>query len=277
MNSCQVSENDHSCGETEITDDHLRLNINSNPGDSINEKPPRKVLDEMTETLSELFCIRHYPFAVFLSVLMFLSSIADQDIIDTIVLYVEFQYQWSLFQVGAMMAWAGVWIAIFQALVLKFLLTKMNERSILLLGLIFYVFGHMLIAFAFEGWMLYFILLLPCAGSIGTPTLQSLLLSAVPVERHGTVLGFLTSVTTVARMIGALIATNVFAYFTLIFPGAPYIVGSWIYFLTTVLAFFIFKRYPISSQPSVVQQESNNEKENKPKSQNFDEEENSLI
>jgi DHA1 family tetracycline resistance protein-like MFS transporter len=79
-------------------------------------------------------------------------------------------------------------------------------------------------------WMLIF--LIPyCLGGIGMPNLVSKLVKAVPENEQGELQGALTSITSVATIIGPLIMTTLFAFATkegssFHFPGAPFILGG---------------------------------------------------
>ena len=67
---------------------------------------------------------------------------------------------------------------------------------------------------ASQGWMLYVTIVIGSAGGIAVPALQSLITKMTAPTEQGAVQGVLISVQSIAAILGPLIATNLFGYFT---------------------------------------------------------------
>ena len=105
-----------------------------------------------------------------------------------------------------------------------------NERSIYI-GLALYAVGLFLFAFASQTWMMFAFLVPYCLGGIAGPALQAIISNHVPANEQGELQGALTSLISVTTIIGPLVMTNLFAYFTqpstpIHFSGAPFLLGA---------------------------------------------------
>jgi DHA1 family tetracycline resistance protein-like MFS transporter len=80
-----------------------------------------------------------------------------------------------------------------------------------------------------------------CLGGISGPALQGIISSNVPSNEQGELQGGLTSLMSATSIVGPILMTSLFSYFTnvnapVIFPGAPFLVGSILMLLSTFLA-----------------------------------------
>jgi DHA1 family tetracycline resistance protein-like MFS transporter len=117
-----------------------------------------------------------------------------------------------------------------------------HERSIYI-GLILYAVGMFLFAFASASWMMFVFLVPYCLGGIAGPALQATISSHVPANAQGELQGILTGLMSLTSIIGPLLMTNLFYYFTkssapLHFPGAPFFLGG---ALMLASAFFAYR------------------------------------
>jgi DHA1 family tetracycline resistance protein-like MFS transporter len=108
---------------------------------------------------------------------------------------------------------------------------KLGQKRSVYFGLILFGVGLLLFAFASQGWMMYAFLIPYCLGGIAGPALQSIISGQVPANEQGELQGGLTSLLSLTSIIGPLLMTNLFAYFTksgapFYFPGAPFVMGA---------------------------------------------------
>ena len=88
-----------------------------------------------------------------------------------------------------------------------------------------------------------FAFLIPyCLGGIAGPALQATISGHVPPNAQGELQGILTSLMSVTSIIGPLLMTNLFYYFTkpsapVHFSGAPFFVGAVLMLLSAVFAY----------------------------------------
>jgi len=144
--------------------------------------------------------------------------------------------------IGYSLSLVGALVAFVQAgLIRKVHPLLGNERSIYI-GLVFYSLGMFLFAFASETWMMFVFLVPYCLGGIAGPALQATISSHVPPNAQGELQGILTSLMSLTSIIGPLLMTNLFYYFTkesapVHFPGAPFFLGAVLMLLSAVFAY----------------------------------------
>lgn len=156
------------------------------------------------------------------------------------------KFRWSEAVIGYSLGMVGILVAVVQGVLMRFINPKLgNERSVYL-GLTLYAVGLLLFAFASQTWMMFVFLIPYCLGGIAGPALQSIISGEVPSNEQGELQGALTSLVSVTSIIGPLIMTNLFAYFTrphtpVRFAGAPYLLGAVLMLLSAVLSYFALR------------------------------------
>jgi DHA1 family tetracycline resistance protein-like MFS transporter len=194
-----------------------------------------------------LIQLKKYQSVIGLAASLFLIYIAGQAVQSVWTYYTMQKFNWSEGTVGFSLAFVGVLTAAVQGGLIRVIIPKIgNERSIWI-GLLFYAAGLILFAFATKGWMMFAFLIPYCLGGIAGPAIQGYISSSVPPNAQGEVQGGLTSLMSLSAIIGPLLMTQSFYYFTkpnrfFQFPGAPYIIGSVLMLLSAVLAVRSFKR-----------------------------------
>ena len=108
-------------------------------------------------------------------------------------------------------------------------------------GILIYAAGLLLFAGATEGWMMFAIMVPYCFGGIAGPALQGIMSNQVPPNEQGELQGGLTSLISVTSIIGPLLMTNLFAFFTgensmVHFPGMPFAAGAFLCILSAWFA-----------------------------------------
>ena len=120
-----------------------------------------------------------------------------------------------------------------------------NERSVYI-GLAIYSVGMLSFAFANQSWMMFAFMVPYCLGGIAGPALQAILAGHVPPNEQGELQGALTSMISLTSIVGPLVMTNLFAYFTkpaapVHFSGAPFLLGSVLLLVSAVVAYFVLR------------------------------------
>jgi MFS transporter, DHA1 family, tetracycline resistance protein len=100
-----------------------------------------------------------------------------------------------------------------------------------------------------------FLFMIPyCLGGIANPGLQSIIAGQIPSNEQGELQGALTSLMSVTSIVGPLIMTNLFAYYTkpgapIHFSGAPFLLGAILMLLSTWFAWRNLQRTsPVASR-----------------------------
>ena len=105
-----------------------------------------------------------------------------------------------------------------------------------------YTIGLVLFGIADQSWMMFAFLLPYCLGGIAQPAIQALMAGHVPRNEQGELQGALTSVMSLAAIIGPVLMNNLFFYFThkdapFLLPGAPFLLGSFLMLCSSLLAY----------------------------------------
>jgi DHA1 family tetracycline resistance protein-like MFS transporter len=101
-------------------------------------------------------------------------------------------------------------------------------------------------AFANQSWMMFVFMIPYCLGGIAGPALQAILAGHVPRNEQGELQGALTSMISLTSIIGPLVMTNLFAWFTkprasVHFSGAPFLLGSILLMISALIAFSVLR------------------------------------
>ncbi|HLY70949.1 MAG TPA: MFS transporter, partial [Puia sp.] len=128
----------------------------------------------------------------------------------------------------------------------RFINPKLGNEKSVYAGLILYTLGMVLFAFATQSWMMFVFLIPYCLGGIAGPALQAIITSHVPPNEQGELQGSVTSLMSATSIVGPLIMTNLFYYFTkdgspVHFPGAPFLLGSMLIFVSCLVAYKTLK------------------------------------
>jgi MFS transporter, DHA1 family, tetracycline resistance protein len=198
--------------------------------------------------LGSLKQLTKYPVMAGMVVSFLLIYIASHAIQSTWNFFTFEVMQWNESQVGWSLGFVGVMVALVQGLLIRVITPKIGVKRSVYLGLLLYAFGLLLFSFATEGWMMYAILIPYCLGGIAGPALQSIISAHVPSNEQGELQGGLTSLISVTSVVGPLMMTRLFYMFTdnaspIYFPGAAFLAGSLLTFLSLVLTYRFLRHH----------------------------------
>ncbi|NQV76239.1 MAG: TCR/Tet family MFS transporter [Bacteroidetes bacterium] len=170
------------------------------------------------------------------------------------------KFHWSKSLMGLSLTFVGILIASVQGGLIRYTTPKFGEQKSIYIGLGLYAFGLLLFSFATEGWMMFVFLVPYCLGGIAGPALQSIISGNVPKNEQGELQGALTSVMSVTSIIGPLLMTNLFAWFTrpegsVKFAGAPFLAGSVFMLVSAILAARTMKKDSFLNRRSKIDDE----------------------
>jgi len=152
------------------------------------------------------------------------------------------KFGWSPTMIGYSLGVVGVCVAIVQGVLIRRIIPKLGQEKSVYIGLALYAIGFVLFAYASQTWMMYAFTAIYCMGGIAMPSIQGIISTHVPPNEQGELQGALTSLMSATSIIGPLIMTNIFAYFTatnapIHFAGAPFIVSAVLTIISSVLAY----------------------------------------
>jgi DHA1 family tetracycline resistance protein-like MFS transporter len=156
------------------------------------------------------------------------------------------RFKWSPQMLGYSLAVVGIMTALVQGVLIRFINPKLGNEKSVYIGLAIYSLGMLAFAFANQSWMMFVFMIPYCLGGIAGPALQAILAGHVPPNEQGELQGALTSMISLTSIIGPLVMTNLFAFFTkpkapIHFSGAPFLLGSVLLMVSALVAYSVLK------------------------------------
>ena len=153
------------------------------------------------------------------------------------------KFAWTPMDVGLSMAFVGVMSVAVQGGLLRIVIPKFGPVRCAYFGIVATAAAFVGVATAGSSWALYFWCGVSSLGGLAGPSINSILSNQVAADSQGELQGIMASVSSVAMIIGPLLLTQTFSYFTsasapIYLPGGAF----WVSALLTALALIIFYR-----------------------------------
>ncbi len=161
------------------------------------------------------------------------SNLAVQALQSTWVLLMTSRFGWGPRQNGLSLAVVGVVALIFQVGLARVLLPKLGERRTVLIGLTVGAAEYLAYALADKPWMIYAIMFAGGLSYLSGQATQGLLSRQVGDDAQGSLQGALTSLASLTGIVGPVVTTMLFSYFTR--AGAPVKVPGISFYLASFL------------------------------------------
>ncbi|MCB9718772.1 MAG: TCR/Tet family MFS transporter [Myxococcales bacterium] len=204
--------------------------------------------------LGSLRRLAESPVLVGFAATLLFALIAQFGVQSVWALYTEQCFGWLPLQVGISLAVVGVTTGIAQGWLVGLTTRWIGEHQSVLLGLLFCVVSFVGIGVATEEWMLYaFVMLFALSGIVG-PSIQSLLSREVGPSEQGELQGSITSLQSVALMLGPLSGTYLFAHYAPVdavphAPAVPFYAAALLDVLAIVIALRLFAQVRARKAP----------------------------
>jgi len=168
----------------------------------------------------------------------------------TFYLYTETRYNWGSYQNGMIGAVSGVSSIIWQALGVGILLRFFARTSVLTVTMFVAVGVHFLQGFTPVGWLFMVGVVVSGFVAIGFPLMQSLFSEQIPKEQQGLAFGGLSSISSIASLVGELITENTLSYCLtkdfITCPGTAFYICAFLFFVDAIICLVIYFKYPQS-------------------------------
>ena len=156
------------------------------------------------------------------------------------------KFNWSPEEIGISLGLIGMAIILVQGYLIRVINPIFGNLKSIIIGLIIYFICMMLFAFATESWMMYVIIMIYSLGGISGASFQSEISNLISKDQQGFLQGILSSIVSIALIIGPLVMNNLFSLFILknhaifpYFPGISFVFGG-LLFLISILIFYNF-------------------------------------
>jgi len=211
-------------------------------------KENRRAFDwKRANPLGSLMQLKKYPATIGLIVASFLIYIAAHAAQSTWTYFTMERFNWNEQWVGYSIAFVGVSIALVQGGLIRPAMKILGEKKAVYFGLGFYIIGFVLFSTATKGWMMFAFMLPYALGGITGPAIQGIVSAKVPANQQGELQGALTGVMSLTSIIGPILMTTLFAYFTaksspLYYPGAPFMMGAVLTVFSLAIAYISLRK-----------------------------------
>ncbi len=150
------------------------------------------------------------------------------------------RYGWNEAQIGISLALVGITSALVQGVLVAPVIRRIGERRAALASLLIAFLSAVGYTLASQGWMVYALILLGAFQGVAMPAINALMSHEVAPDKQGELQGAMASVQGIASIVGPLVMTQIFAFFTgpttpVLFPGAPFALAALLFGSATLL------------------------------------------
>ena len=182
-----------------------------------------------------LVLLRSHPELFRLATIQFFGYLAHQ-VFDVWALYAIYRYAWNEARIGLSFALAGVCAVVFSAGLVRPVVAWLGERRTLYLGQFFGGVGLFIAALARTGAVYMGSIPVISIWNISGPAANGMMTRRVSEQEQGELQGAISSLRSVAVLLGPGLFTFTFAYFIdnphgWNFPGAPWFLGAFLLFI----------------------------------------------
>ena len=191
--------------------------------------------------IGAFFQLGKYKNFAWVFVVLFLLYMGSMAIQSTWNYYTMEKFNWKIKDVGLSLTAVGVCIAIIQGALAGKISKKLGDVKTAYLSLSITFITMNIIAFATQGWVLYACMLPYAFSGLADPAIRAILSNKTSESEQGELQGLITSVLSIAEIIGPPFMMAVFYYFSIQqtpFYGMPFVVGSVFIFF----AFLLFRK-----------------------------------
>eukprot|EP00026_Physarum_polycephalum_P009167 Phypoly_transcript_09279.p1 GENE.Phypoly_transcript_09279~~Phypoly_transcript_09279.p1 ORF type:complete len:466 (+),score=28.82 Phypoly_transcript_09279:82-1398(+) len=192
-----------------------------------------------------IFC--SVPFVGLMAIVYTINFLAISDT-STFFLYTENRYGWQSFENGLSGAIGGVSSVLCQGIGVAILLRFFSRTGILTFSMFVAFAVNFLQGWSPVGWLFMVGIVVSGLAAIGFPLMQSLFSEQIPSEQQGMAFGGLSSLSSIASLVGELATENTFSYclvkefFTC--PGTAFYICAFLYLVDAAICFVLYLKYP---------------------------------
>ncbi len=202
-------------------------------------------------TIGTVLQMRRYPVVWGMAGSLFIWQLAHQVLPNTWAYYTKLKFGWSEGEIGLSLAFAGVMMAVVQGGLTRVIVPRIGEPMAVFVGLTVGALSFCGYAFAESTWSMYACLTFASFTGLAYPSMNALMSRQIPSSSQGELQGGVASLYSLTAIIGPLVMTQLFGYFTterapVYFPGAAFAFAS----LLTVVSIALFARATRAAAPA---------------------------
>jgi len=190
--------------------------------------------------------LKKYSLVMPLVIAEFFVYLAGKAVESNWTFFTKYKFNWSDTTMGLSLGFVGILIALVQGWLIRIVIPKFGSKKAVIVGLVLDTLGLFLFSLASSSWMMFAFLIPYCLGGIAGPALQGVISNQVPNDEQGELQGAINSAVSITYIVGPLMMNSLFYYFTkpdapFIFPGAPFLLGTFFGLIGLVLAYRAMK------------------------------------
>ncbi len=184
-----------------------------------------------------------HPKVLMMTAMVLVWTLGYQSLYATWNYFTIARFGWSPTEVGWSLVAVGLTGAIAQGVLSRRLIPRYGPARVIVAGALSAIVAYLIYAFAPYGWMMYVGIVIAALQGLVFPAVQGMMSSQVSPSEQGELQGSLSSVQSLAAIIGPPLMTGSFAYFSgagapVHLPGAPFLLAA----IFSLLALAIFFR-----------------------------------
>ncbi len=205
-------------------------------------KENRRPFDwKQANPLAALSQLGKYPVVLGLTATIALERLAHDTLPATWVLYTTYRFNWTERDNGLSLALVGIMFALVSAMLTGRIVGWLGERRAIIYGLMIGAITFVIYGLSTRGWMLYVGIIFGSIGGVAGPAIQTLITKMVSATEQGAVQGIIASIHSVVAILGPLMASNLFGYFTsasapMKLPGAAFLAAALLVAISALMA-----------------------------------------
>lgn len=178
-----------------------------------------------------LMQIGKFPMLIGLIMVMFIYNLGHHVYPSNWHFYTMEKFDWTPLDIGLSMGLVGILMAFVQGYLIRIVIPKLGAPKTALIGLAAGATTFIGIAFAPTPMVLYMWMFMSAIAGFVGPSVNGIMSNAVPQNQQGELQGILASVGSIGAIIGPLLLTQSFTFFTndsapIYFPGAAFFIAG---------------------------------------------------
>lgn len=215
--------------------------------ESLSQENRRKFDLKRANPLGSFIRLSHYPVIFSLSASLFCIYLAGQSNQSTWTYITMAKFGWDEKMVGYSLGFVGLMVALVQGLLIRVTIPLLGQKRSIYFGLALYMLGFACFTLSTQTWMMFASIVPFALGGICGPALQGVISSQVEPNAQGEIQGSLTSLVALSSIIGPILMSYLFSYFTsdkspYYLPAAPWITGALLSLMSVLLAMVSLKK-----------------------------------
>ncbi|CUH84274.1 TCR/Tet family MFS transporter [Thalassovita mediterranea] len=199
--------------------------------ETVTEKTRRAFRLRGGNPLSAFVSLSQMPMIRPLTMVYFLYQLATMVYPAVWAYFATERFGWSPGMIGVSLMLYGIGAAVVQGVLVGPVIARLGQRGAVMFGLTIEVVIFGVLGFISSGTITLILTPLMALGNVGLPALQGIIAQKTPDDSQGEMQGVLSSISSIAMIMGPLVLTQIFAWATrddgpIYLPGAPFLLSG---------------------------------------------------